>query len=69
MSEIGSLTRAQSRWYKTLERNGFVEFGGWGNGQKNRPLQKLVDLGLARPEWGPIGSMFKTQGVVLERTV
>lgn len=41
------LTRAQKKWLKILRERGFVETGGWGNGQRNRPLFALVDEGLA----------------------
>ena len=56
------LTRAQKKWLKILRERGFVETGGWGNGQRNRPLFALVDKGLAVFELGPKGSFLKVQG-------
>jgi len=56
------LTKAQERWLREINREGFVEMGGWGSGQKNRPLFALVDMGLAEFGFGPKGSFLKTQG-------
>jgi len=50
------------KWLQRIQETGFVEAGVWGNGQKNRPLWKLVDLGLVRFGWGPEDHMLKTQG-------
>jgi len=43
------MTNAQHKWLKKLRETGFVEAGwAWGRSQRNRPLRKLVDLGLAK---------------------
>lgn len=56
------LTKAQARWLAELRGSGFVEHGGWGCAQKNRPLNKLVSLGLAYTDYGPAGGFLKTYG-------
>lgn len=62
---MGDLTRAQRKWLAILRQDGFVEAGGWGRGQRNRPLNVLVELGFARFGWGPEGSFLQMQGYLL----
>ncbi len=51
---MSKLTKAQKHWLDILHRDGFVERGySFGTGQKNRPLEKLCDLGLATFGFGP----------------
>ena len=57
------MTRAQKKWLQRLNEEGFVSWGSWGDGQRNRPLRKLVNLGLAKPCIGPRGSFLKVEGV------
>ena len=56
------MTRAQRKWLKVLHETGFVEHGGWGRGQRNRPLFALVAAGHAVFDIGPKGSFLKVQG-------
>jgi len=56
------LTRAQQKWLHKLRTHGFVERGGWGRGQRNRPLFALVEKGLAVYGYGPEGSALKVEG-------
>lgn len=56
------MTRAQKKWLKVLNDTGFVEMGGWGRGQKNRPLFALCNMGLATFDIGPPDSCLKVQG-------
>lgn len=43
------MTRAQRKWLKELKEKGFVESGyAWGRSQRNRPLRRLVEMGLAK---------------------
>lgn len=56
------LTPAQKDWLLKLKKAGFVSRGGWGDGQRNRPLDVLCKKGLAVETWGPKGSFLKTQG-------
>lgn len=41
------MTKAQKKWLSVLNRDGFVSWGAWTDGQRNRPLRKLVELGFA----------------------
>lgn len=60
------LTRAQQRVLDEVERTGFVErASGFGRSQCNRPAERLVELGLLRSGWGPVGSFLRTQGYLL----
>ncbi len=56
------LTPAQEKWLMVLRHEGFVAMGGWGNGQKNRPLFRLCELGFAEFGWGPKGDFLQCQG-------
>ena len=56
------MTRAQKKWLAVLHRVGFVEHGGWGRGQRNRPLHALVRSGLAECDFGPRGSLLTVYG-------
>lgn len=56
------MTRAQKKWLLMLYRVGFVECGGWGRGQRNRPLFALVKAGLAEFDCGPRDSFLTVQG-------
>jgi len=56
------MTRAQKKWLHKLQNDGFVTMGGWGDGQKNRPLWALVEMGLAKFGWGPLDSCLRMQG-------
>ncbi len=56
------MTRAQKKWLKKLEADGFVSMGGWNRGQRNRPLRALEALGYCEFGWGPVDSSFKYQG-------
>jgi hypothetical protein len=52
---MNKLTPAQTRWLAELRRTGFVEAGYlFGRSQKNGPLYRLVDKGLATVGWKPL---------------
>lgn len=63
------MTRAQKKWLEELRREGFVQYGGWGKGQRNRPLWALVEMGQAEFGWGPRNSFIQTQGFLLREDV
>ena len=56
------MTRSQKKWLVVLHRVGFVESGGWGRGQRNRPLRALVREGLAEESYGPRNSLLTVHG-------
>ena len=56
------MTPAQEKWLKVLRETGFVERGGWGRGQRNRPLMALVESGLAVEGYGPKDSFLTVDG-------
>lgn len=59
------LTEAQRRALEKLNGGGFVEHvAHFSRSQVNKPLWRLVELGLAAFEFGPKGSFLQTQGFV-----
>ena len=60
---IVQMTKRQKEALRKLKEDGFIECKtSFGNSQANRPLWKLVSLGLADFGFGPKGSFLKTQG-------
>lgn len=58
-----SLTPRQRELLHDLRQRGFLEYrAGFGRSQRNRPLWKLVELGLAHFAWGPPGDWLQVQG-------
>ena len=65
-----SLTPRQRELLHDLRQRGFLEYrAGFGRSQQNRPLWKLVELGLADFDWGPPGSFPQVQGFIPRRPV
>lgn len=56
------MTRAQRKWLEIARSQGFVQMGGWGQGQRNRPLWALVRMGLLEVGHGPKNSFLKAEG-------
>lgn len=56
------MTPAQKKWLTALRERGFVERGGWGRGQRNRPLRALCALGLAYEGYGPKDCLLQVDG-------
>ena len=64
------LTPRQKELLKDLRRTGFIAHrSAFGRSQQNRPLWKLVELGLADFDWGPPGSFLQVQGFFPRRPV
>ena len=64
------LTPRQRELLGDLRRTGFIAHrSAFGRSQQNRPLWKLVELGLADFDWGPPGSFLQVQGFFPRRPV
>jgi len=58
------MTRAQKKWLKVLREEGFVAYGAWNTGQRNRPLRALVQMSYASIGMGPRDSCLQTFGFI-----
>ena len=64
------LTPRQRELLGDLRRTGFIAHrSAFGRSQQNRPLWKLVELGLADFAWGPPGDWLQVQGFIPRRPV
>ena len=64
------LTHRQRELLHDLRQRGFIEYrSAFGRSQRNGPLRKLVELGLADFDWGPPGEWLQVQGFIPRRPV